>query len=133
MHGGASTTWTASTGHEQKAYVRPVDVDYYTDANLAVDLKVLEVARASAPSGARAGAYGDVAVTYLATIFKKIKLDTHENVGWGKIHLPQDDMHTTSYWLALPTSATDGDEPRRRSRPASGAWRTCSRASRRCS
>ena len=28
---------------EKKAFVREVDVDYYTDANLAVQLKVLEV------------------------------------------------------------------------------------------
>jgi DEAD/DEAH box helicase domain-containing protein len=40
-------------------------------------------------------------VTYLATIFKKLKLESRENVGWGRIHLPQEDMHTTAYWLAL--------------------------------
>ena len=28
---------------EKKAFVREVDVDYYTDANLAVELKVLEM------------------------------------------------------------------------------------------
>jgi DEAD/DEAH box helicase domain-containing protein len=38
----------------------------------------------------------------LPTIFKKIKLYTHENVGWGEIHLPEETMHTTAYWLALP-------------------------------
>src|SRR5690606_37752406 len=40
--------------------------------------------------------------TYLATIFKKIRLHTHENIGWGKIRLPQDDLHTGAYWTALP-------------------------------
>ena len=92
---------------ELKAYVRPVDVDYYTDANLAVDLRVLREEDASVrPAGeGRAGAiqaHGEVAVTYLATLFKKIKLHTHENVGWGKIHLPQDNLHSTAYWLTLP-------------------------------
>ena len=95
-----------------------MDVDYYTDANLAVDLKVLEVARRSTPSGGCQRCHGDVAVSYLATIFKKIKLDTHENVGWGKIHLPQEDMHTTSYWLALDDAGDGGAEPAgRRGRP----------------
>lgn len=87
---------------EGKAYVRRVNVDYYTDANLAVDLRVLECTESSGAAGCERS-HGEVAVTYLATIFKKIKLDTHENVGWGKIRLPQEDMHTTAYWLSLPS------------------------------
>ncbi len=39
----SSTRSSASTGRSKKAYVTPVAVDYYTDAELAVDLKVLEV------------------------------------------------------------------------------------------
>src|SRR5947208_5270076 len=57
--------------------------------------------------------HGDVALSFLATIFKKIKLDTHENVGWGKIHLPQEDLHTSAYWFSLGASAIGdlaGDE-----------------------
>ena len=52
--------------------------------------------------------HGEVAVTYLATIFKKIRLHTHENIGWGKIGLPQDDLHTGAFWIALPESVTAG-------------------------
>jgi DEAD/DEAH box helicase domain-containing protein len=89
---------------ELKAYVRPVDVDYYTDANVAVDLKVLEEWDGTLlPT---VFGHGEVSITYLATIFKKIKLHTHENIGWGKIRLPQDDMHTGAFWLALPESVT---------------------------
>ena len=99
MHGAQQYHVDRLDWQEKKAYVRAVDVDYYTDANLAVDLKVLEVADTDEADGARS--HGDVAVTYLATIFKKIKLDTHENVGWGKINIPQEDMHTTSYWVSL--------------------------------
>jgi DEAD/DEAH box helicase domain-containing protein len=100
MHGGQQYHVDRLDWQEKKAYVRPVDVDYYTDANLAVDLKVLEAA-SEAAEGPCHRYHGDVAVTYLATIFKKIKLDTQENVGWGRINLPQEDMHTTAYWLAL--------------------------------
>jgi DEAD/DEAH box helicase domain-containing protein len=35
-------------------------------------------------------------------MFKKIKLYTHENVGSGRIHLPEEELHTTAYWLVLP-------------------------------
>ena len=85
---------------ELKAYVHAVDVDYYTDAHLAVDLKVIgewDTRTTPATHG-----HGDVSITYLATLFKKIRLHTHENIGWGKIRLPQDDMHTSAFWLALP-------------------------------
>ncbi|MCL6450928.1 MAG: DEAD/DEAH box helicase [Acetobacteraceae bacterium] len=89
---------------EKKAYVRRVDVDYYTDASLAVNLKVLTQAdRAPVPGGERFR--GEVQVNALATIFKKIRFHTHENVGWGRIHLPEQEMHTTAYWLALGPEA----------------------------
>jgi DEAD/DEAH box helicase domain-containing protein len=34
--------------------------------------------------------------------FKKIKFYTLENVGAGDLELPEQEMHTTSYWLTLP-------------------------------
>jgi DEAD/DEAH box helicase domain-containing protein len=37
-------------------------------------------------------------------MFKKIKLGTHENLGAGRIHLPELEHHTTSYWWVLPES-----------------------------
>ena len=87
---------------EKKAFIRAVDVDYYTDAELAVRVKVLDTFR---EEGDRH--YGEVEVTYLPTIFKKIKLHTHENVGWGKIHLPEDVFHTSSYWIAIESDVVE--------------------------
>ena len=104
MHGGQQYHVDRLDWEERTAYVSPVRVDYYTDAELAVDLKVLK-ADEDSPATACHRYHGDVAVTYLATIFKKIKLDTQENVGWGKIRIPQEDMHTTAYWFALPDQA----------------------------
>ena len=37
--------------------------------------------------------------------FKKIKFYTNENVGSGELDLPEQQMHTTSYWLTVPASA----------------------------
>jgi DEAD/DEAH box helicase domain-containing protein len=92
---------------EKKAFVSPVSVDYYTDAQLAVELKVLDSFR---QEGSAAGAHevGEVAITFLATIFKKVKLHTHENVGWGKIAIPEANMHTSAYWLSFDETATKG-------------------------
>jgi DEAD/DEAH box helicase domain-containing protein len=85
---------------ERKAYVTPVDVDYYTQALLAVTLKPLETF-ALAPAAGADRAHGEVMVSSIATIYKKLRLETHENLGWGKIHLPELELHTTSYWVAL--------------------------------
>ncbi|SCJ78937.1 ATP-dependent RNA helicase dbpA [uncultured Clostridium sp.] len=90
----------------RKGYVREVNVDYYTDANMLTSLRVLDVLR----DGERAGIprfSGEVLVSEITTLFKKFKLDTHENVGWGKVHLPQQDMHTTAYWLTLPAKVRE--------------------------
>ncbi|HEX7056451.1 MAG TPA: DEAD/DEAH box helicase [Bacilli bacterium] len=85
---------------EKKAYVRQVDVDYFTDANLAVQLKVLHIDKEEAGFGADRF-FGDVTVNAKPTIFKKIRLRTHENIGSGPIHLPEEELHTSSYWISL--------------------------------
>ena len=84
---------------EKKAYVRPVNVDYYTDADRAASVQALESFE-SVP-GDIWRAHGEVQVTSLATIFKKVRYYTHESIGAGPIDLPQVDLHTTSYWLRL--------------------------------
>src|ERR1700736_4355825 len=86
---------------EKKAYVRPVKVDYYTDANLAVSIKVLETLQ-SRPAEPLAVHHGEVRVTALPTIFKKIRFHTHENIGSGPISLPEQQLHTTAFWLEIP-------------------------------
>jgi DEAD/DEAH box helicase domain-containing protein len=87
---------------ERKAFVTRTDVDYYTDADLGVTLKVLEVFdQADAPpAGLRQR--GEVMVAWRVTMFKKLKFHTHENVGWGSISLPETEMHTAATWLVPP-------------------------------
>ncbi|MBP1995228.1 DEAD/DEAH box helicase [Paenibacillus eucommiae] len=92
---------------EKKAFVRQVDVDYFTDASMAVQLKVLHVNR-TARSGGLLRELGEVTVNAKPTIFKKIRLRTHENVGSGPIHLPEEELHTSSYWFTLDETLTAG-------------------------
>lgn len=86
---------------DRKAYARPVEVDYYTDAQTKADLKVLDTFEQTA-EGEVERCHGELSVTWLPTIYKKIKFGTHENVGWGEIHLPESTMHTTGYWIEFP-------------------------------
>lgn len=50
-------------------------------------------------------AYGEVHVVSRVVGFKKIRFYTNENVGSGELDLPEQQMHTTAYWLTLsPTT-----------------------------
>jgi DEAD/DEAH box helicase domain-containing protein len=91
---------------ERKAYVKKVDVDYYTDAMKYTQVRVLEVAHDGSAKeeqpeiGARKS-HGDVLVRSQVVGFKKLKFFTNENIGFGQLELPENEMHTTSYWLTL--------------------------------
>ncbi|MFP5113356.1 DEAD/DEAH box helicase [Bacillaceae bacterium C204] len=100
LHQGTQFQVEKLDWEEKKAFVREVDVDYFTDANLAVQLKVLEVDKLQSLVDAEFG-YGDVSVRAMATIFKKIKFETHENIGSGPIHLPEEELHTNAAWISL--------------------------------
>jgi len=89
---------------ERKAYVRRVDVDHYTRADRAVTLKPLEeAARSEATGGSRR--HGEVMVASLVTLFKKLKFVSDENIGWGRVHLPEIELQTTAYWLTAEQAA----------------------------
>jgi DEAD/DEAH box helicase domain-containing protein len=59
-----------------------------------------EPAGGSRPDGPRAS-HGEVHVVSRVVGFKKIKFYTNENVGSGELDLPEQQMHTTAYWLTL--------------------------------
>ena len=51
---------------------------------------------------------GDILVRTLATKFKKLKFNTHENVGYGEIDLPPEEMHTRSVVLLFSPDSRAG-------------------------
>ena len=46
--------------------------------------------------------HGEVRVNTQVVGFKKIKFGTMENLGSGELSLPEQETHTTAYWLTLP-------------------------------
>jgi DEAD/DEAH box helicase domain-containing protein len=98
LHKGVQFQVERLDWEERKAYVREVRVDYFTDANLAVVLKVLEIDKLTEGERKITG-YGDITVNAKATIFKKIRFETHENIGSGPIHLPEEELHTNATWI----------------------------------
>ena len=91
---------------DRKAYARPVEVDYYTDAEIKADVRIIHTSREES-CGDTARHTGEVSVTWLPTVYKKIKFGTHENVGWGEIHLPESTMHTAAFWIEFPLDIGD--------------------------
>ncbi|MEA3296706.1 MAG: DEAD/DEAH box helicase [candidate division Zixibacteria bacterium] len=85
----------------RKAYVKEVPVDYYTDAETKYNLKVLAV-NMEKLFGEAIMSCGEVSVTNVTVLFKKIKFRTHENVGSGILDLPELEMHTNAFWYAFP-------------------------------
>ena len=138
IHGGQQYHVEHLDFKERKAYVKQVDVDYYTDAIRYTQVCILEIAGTASSSvagpssphgvilpalgdvsegreakdlndsistvptaGAHSRSHGDVLVRSQVVGFKKIKFFTNENVGAGKLELPENEMHTTSYWITL--------------------------------
>jgi DEAD/DEAH box helicase domain-containing protein len=90
----------------RKAYVRSVECDYYTDAITYTKVTILdtfETGSGTPDHGMQAQrAHGEVHVVSRVVGFKKIKFYTNENIGSGELDLPEQQMHTTSYWLTIP-------------------------------
>lgn len=90
----------------RKAYVRQTHVDYYTDAIDYTKLKVLDEADRAA-SGQGSAHHGEVHVLRRVSGYKKIRFHTHENIGYGPVALPDQELHTTAFWWQLPQTVLD--------------------------
>src|SRR5271168_1258238 len=91
IHGGQQYHVEHLDFEERKAYVKQVDVDYYTDAVRYTQVRVLEATQTSDASATTTSAnshtHGDVLVRSQVVGFKKIKFFTNENIGDGKLEL----------------------------------------------
>lgn len=98
------------------AYAREVNTDYYTDAQAKTDIRILHIdnsfeykknisetqnlpARPDFPLLSKN--LGDLNVSILVTKYKKIKFETQENIGYGDIHLPENELQTEGFWLSF--------------------------------
>jgi DEAD/DEAH box helicase domain-containing protein len=85
---------------ERRCYVEEREVNFYTDAVVKTDLKVLHEDRRIPGPGCTL-VLGDVLVRSQVSRFKKLKFHTHENIGYGEVALPEEEMHTRSLALVF--------------------------------
>jgi DEAD/DEAH box helicase domain-containing protein len=115
----------------RKAFVTRTRADYYTDAIDYTRLKILENFDQVCQQGEKRGQYpfpsekgtdpffmftvaqGEVHLVRRIAGYKKIRYYTHENVGYGNIDLPDQEMHTTAVWWQVQPEALDAAFPSR--------------------
>lgn len=96
IHGGEQYHVDKLDFEERKAYVKKVSANYYTDAIEYTKVKVLDSFGTKGEAS-----WGEVCVTKRVVGYKKIKLSTFENIGFGDVNLPENEMHTTCYWFTI--------------------------------
>ncbi len=89
---------------ERRCLVEERDLNYYTDAVVKTDLKVLQEDKRLSVLGLSL-VLGDVLVRTQVSRFKKLKFHTHENIGYGEVALPEEQMHTRSLALVFDGGA----------------------------
>lgn len=96
----------------RKAFVTRTKADYYTDAIDYTKLKILEDFDRDNQQESET-ANGEVHIVRRVAGYKKIRYYTHENVGFGKINLPDQEMHTTAVWWQLKPETLESNFPNR--------------------
>ena len=84
----------------RKAFVSRTAADYYTDSIDYTKLKVLERFDGS-NAGKGTCHHGEVHVVRRVSGYKKIRFYTHENIGYGPVTLPDQELQTTAVWWQL--------------------------------
>ncbi|HEY3999620.1 MAG TPA: DEAD/DEAH box helicase [Candidatus Xenobia bacterium] len=92
---------------QHRAYVRKVEVEYYTEAITNTSVEILDIFESDTlPHAVRE--HGEVHVAWRVSGFKKIKFASRENVGYGEVKLPDQEMQTTSYWFTVSQTTFEG-------------------------
>ena len=113
IHGGETYFVNELDTHKKIAWVQKEDTDYYTQSITETKIKVEseELHKPVIPAqpqrtDATAEAYwGDVSVTSVTYMFKKIKFGSRDSLGFGALDLPTQTLETTGMWLLPHASA----------------------------
>ena len=108
LHRGAQYVVERLDLPNNRCYVEDADTGYFTDAIVKTDIKALHRDLEERHAGMEVQ-LADILVRRQATKFKKLRFRNHENVGYGDIHLPADEMHTRSIILAFAAGTAGGE------------------------
>jgi DEAD/DEAH box helicase domain-containing protein len=86
------------------AFVEPTNVDYYTQSITEVQVKVDREEKSKDWRISKV-CFGDVSVTSLTFMFRKIKFGSRDSIGYGKCDLPPQILETAGVWVVPPAEA----------------------------
>ncbi len=104
MHEGETYLVSDLNLAEKVAYIHKADVDYFTQSVTETRVQIDEEEQTKTWRRSQVD-FGDVTVTSLTYMFRKIKFYERDSIGFGKVSLPQHDLATAAAWLELPESA----------------------------
>jgi len=88
------------------AVLKPVSVDYYTEAIKKVEIEKIELMESS-PIRSGSRNYGEILVTTQVTGYRRLRWGTMEVLGEGPLELPPTQLRTVALWLALDEATID--------------------------
>ena len=101
----AETYFVKELNLKQKvAYVERINVDYYTQAVTETKIRINEIERERQVFQSKAY-FGYVTVTSMTIMFLKIKLYSHDSIGFGNLDLPPKELETNALWIIPPPIA----------------------------
>jgi DEAD/DEAH box helicase domain-containing protein len=100
LHNGESYFVRRLDLESKVAYVERHEMDYYTQAVLESSVRITNESTDSDAVPAARLAYGEADVSWQTVAFKKIKYGTRENVGFGPVDIPAQNLPTTAFWLS---------------------------------
>ncbi|MEA4883389.1 MAG: DEAD/DEAH box helicase [Clostridia bacterium] len=103
MHEGETYLVSELNLTEKVSYIHKADVDYFTQSVTETRVRIDEEEQRKAWRKSEAE-FGDVTVTSLTFMFRKIKFYERDSIGFGKINLPPHELCTTAAWMTLPDS-----------------------------
>ncbi len=90
--------------HKRIAWVEKEDTDYYTQSLTEVKIGIEHGELEKAIAAAQVH-WGDLTVTSLTYMFKRIKFGTRDSLGFGAVDLPPQTLETTGMWILPHASA----------------------------
>ena len=107
LHRGAQFIVDRLDVVNRRCYVEQADGNYFTEAVVQSELKILHRDLERKSAGLHL-LLGDILLRREATKFKKLRFRTHENLGYGEIDLPPEEMHTRALVLCFPPDTAAG-------------------------
>jgi DEAD/DEAH box helicase domain-containing protein len=98
MHAGETYFVTQMDLEKKISFVEKIDTDYYTQSLTEVKIKIEEQELEKAWHKSEVH-YGDLSVTQLTYMFKKIKFGSRDSLGFGALDLPPQTLLTSGMWM----------------------------------